>query len=133
MEVVNLYWLDHVWGPLGEGNPTEGIFMVDMDQPKHLDILSTHYIAPYISALPPVPRRRIKETWRYALNVYSDHQLKEAFESQLPPFSLPQDVRGFYLRVWQRVFEGETWRIGNLQVYRDIHQQFITPWDDIHS
>ena len=131
---VNRYWLDHVWGPIGEGNKLDSISMVDMNEPANLRKLVIEYLQPYFNELAvvaPEPMHRIKETWRYALNVYDDELLRNSLENQLPPFETPNDIRQFYELVWEMTFPGEDWRIQNVHKYEDIRKQFLSPWDDV--
>ena len=123
--VINIEWLDHVWSPLGQGNKLRAL---NTDVPLSVDFLAQAYIKPFFDQLPYKPFHRIKETWRYAINVCDDKTLINAFDSNLPLYNTPKDIRSFYINVWLSVFNNELWSIQDLSVYTLIARENTSPW-----
>jgi hypothetical protein len=112
--ILNKYWLDYLWGvPVAGGadiddNPLEDL---NPDNPADVAHLVANYLRPLFDGRHPLQQMRLKETFRYALNTFSESELEHDLDSILPPFRTPDDIRTFYERIWQAMFGDEPWRI----------------------
>jgi hypothetical protein len=131
MTLVNRYWLDHIWGPIGEGKHVDSIVMADMSEPANVTRLVDEYLRPYFGRLPARAAARLKETFRYALNAYDDGVLHKALLDMLPPFEMPKDVRQLYVDVWRSLFPDEPWQVSDLGQYVDMNRRFVSPFGDL--
>ena len=133
---VSPYWMDAVWAPIAEGNKVDDLLRADMSLKKNFDLLVNQYLIPYFHSelLPenqvkPNVLLRIKESWRYGMNYYTEKELERAFDRNLPPFSIPSDVRQFYIHVWQAVFPNEFYKLKDKSLYHDLKDTVqVGPW-----
>ena len=128
--IVNKYWLIHIWGYIGEGNETDSIDIVDMSEKSNVLTLVEEYVRPYWNDLPQEIQIYLKATWKFALNNFSDRDLRRPLNNLLPPFETPVDVRGFYIDAWNLMFVGESWKIDDPTFY-EVDDSTRSPWDYI--
>jgi hypothetical protein len=127
---VNRYWLDNIWGHIGEGNKTDDIYLIDMSQENNVKILVENYIKPGWDNLPSQVKVKLKNTWQYALNELSDEVLRRPLDRILAPFDTPDDVRALYQTAWNLMFDDEDWSLFAEEKYIDINKFPSSPWDD---
>jgi hypothetical protein len=126
---VNRYWLDNIWGHIGEGNKTNDISLVDMSKEANVKLLVEKYIKPSWDILPSKVRTRLKNTWKYALNELSDQDLKRSLDRVLAPFDTPDNVRELYRTAWDLMFN-EEWKLPSTNVFEDINKFPSSPWEE---
>jgi hypothetical protein len=127
-KMVNYHWLSHIFGTLTGGadddlTPWRGI---NANNEESVIKLVSECLRPDFYNLKIGTRLRLKETFRYALNFYSDSDLKQAFESALPPFRTPDDIRLLYQRIWREMFEGESFEIQDASQYQELNDRKIS-------
>lgn len=122
-KIVNYYWLSHIFGTLGGGadddlTPWRGI---NVNNETSVIKLVRECMRPDFYNLKIGTRLRLKETFRYALNFYTDFQLKEAFNDAFLAFRTPDDIRLFYQIVWREMFDGESFEIKDASQYQELN------------
>jgi hypothetical protein len=118
---VNKYWLDYLWDahPIGGGadiddNPLHNI---DLNNKENVAHLVEKYIKPSFKNKTLIEQQVLKETFRYAINFFSNKDLEYSLDRCLVPFDLPKDLHAFYVNVWEILFDNEDSKIGSESDY----------------
>lgn len=131
---VNQSWLMGIWVELGEGKAEmeRELGAKNAGDPAVFALVIDKYIRPFFEwqkGIAPHAYWRLKETFRYALNFWSDKVLWHAIHSSLVMCHIPDPVREFYTRVWEALFPGESWAIQNKEAYEEGNEFGFGLWD----
>ena len=129
MNYINRKWLDYIWGSIGGDVDYPDLVLKDMKNIENFDILMSKYIKPSFDSFPSEVSQVIKNTWKFAINNYDDETLEKSFESGIPPFELPNNLREFYIKVWESLFFKESWYLESNESFTEIDDPRINPWD----
>jgi hypothetical protein len=133
--VVNAYWLARLWDPVCGGADVNDHPLENMDATDESDVrrLVREYLAPGFAEYAPTQQARLKATLRYGLNALSDGWLEYAFDSVLPPFAAPPNIRWFYTLIWEAMFGPEDWHIQEKDRYivnHDVKTEYRSFWSE---
>lgn len=127
--IVNRYWLDHIWAPVGEGVDEVELVNADIHCREVFDLVVDLIGGYVLERMPAIVRERVKDTWRYAVAHFDDARLRGSFESVLPVFD-PGDIRALYRNVWAALFPDEPIEVRADESFRDLNDMSVDPWFD---
>jgi hypothetical protein len=117
--VVNVYWLDRLWTPIGGGADVDDHPLEDLNAEDEIEVrrFIREYLAPHFAEYGSDEQFRLKETLRYGLNAFDDRSLEQAFDRCMPPFAAPRNIRWLYEVIWQELFGPEDLHIQDFAQY----------------
>lgn len=98
------------WSSLGEGRElSKEIKGVSLNNNFSIEKMVNNYLKIEHKLLSDSMQLKVKESFRYGINYWSDQELLNLYNEVLPQIILPTNVsiRGFYLNVWNLMFDNE--------------------------
>lgn len=86
---VNPKWLMYTWNPIGEGQDTAKVRFLDMDNEHNIAILADEYLYEYFKIMDHALRMTLNVNWQYAIEMYSEEDLKYGLDAVLPQINFP--------------------------------------------
>lgn len=125
--IVSTYWLDSLWSVIFTSDEAdETYFNFKGYQPceEHWLRLCNKAIIPNFRHFSERGKFRIKESFRYALNTFSNDDLvhtiersSQAAERYIPPLYEDHEVKKFAQLIWRCLFFEEEYKIICLEMY----------------
>ncbi|CAM4436449.1 hypothetical protein [Deinococcus marmoris] len=125
--LVNRNWLPNLWGDV----PAEEDkwLSVNLDNNDGFQRFINEGLKPSFQELPLRQQHRLKETFRYALTQFDETELAYAFDSCGLPLTRPQDeIRAFYIRIWQAMFGTEDFTQFDPMQYLEVDGSVQSMW-----
>lgn len=128
MKLVNPYFLNDLMSPItGLADDDEAVSYYNSlnisSEEQYRSIIREVFIE-YFSSLDKQKKDKTKTALSFYLSK-QDSDFERVFESCLPPFDPPTDVRDFFVWLWEELFKGESYIISDMESYKivpDIHE-----------
>lgn len=108
---VSKGYISSFWASLGEGMelPNE-IIGINLNNESSIENLTKRYLYNEYKSLQPSLQNKIKESFRYGINYWSEQELKDLYNQMLPQIALPTNIstKNFYFKVWNLMFNNES-------------------------
>lgn len=108
---------------MGEGYeiPTE-ILGLNLNNHTSIEKLVNSFLKPELELEDISWQFRFKESFRFAINFWTDYQLKNSYDQTLAQMGLPTEIsiRDFYILVWNSLYDYELYVIEDKSSYEDI-------------
>ena len=116
-------YVKRLWIEIGEGSDIpESLCGLNFNNLVSISKMVNEYLLSALQTLPISYQVRIKESLRYAINFWDEHQLERVYDGGLPIIALPTEFscREFYIHIWTYLFPNESYIIEDKSVYLDI-------------
>ncbi|MCV2485569.1 hypothetical protein OD917_11575 [Flavobacterium sp. SH_e] len=111
------------WAFMGEGYeiPAE-ILGLNLNNHTSIEKVVNSFLKPELKLEDISWQFRFKESLRFAINFWTEDQLKRCYEQTLAQLQLPTQIsiRDFYVLVWNLLFDYESYLIEDRSIYEDI-------------
>ncbi|KAF2080566.1 hypothetical protein [Flavobacterium sharifuzzamanii] len=111
------------WAFMGEGYeiPAE-ILGLNLNNHASIEKLVNSFLKPELELENISWQYRCKESFRFAINFWTDYELKRSYDQTLAQLELPTQIsiRDFYILVWNFLFDYESFLIEDKSLYEDI-------------
>lgn len=122
MKSVNPYFLHTLLEPItGLADDDDAVTQyagIDPNDPQSVRSVIRDLIVPHAHSLSERCRHKVKLAYRYYLTKPDSH-FGRVYNSNLPPFSAPDDPRLFFLWVWDECFPGESYQLSDFESYSE--------------
>ena len=68
----------------------------------------------------------VTDNWRYGIANFTEKQLEYGLDSVLAPFWMPENVRKFYIEIWETLFGNREFKINKDEVFKDVSSTDLT-------
>lgn len=89
---------------------------VDLNNEQQARSIISRLIVPHVTGLGPKSRAKTQLAYQYYLSKETSNW-QNVFDSVLPPFEAPQDVRRFMCLLYEECFHSQDWRLPSLDGY----------------
>ncbi|MEB7587300.1 hypothetical protein NGC36_18690 [Serratia rubidaea] len=120
---INDKYASMVWQTLSEDpSMSNSILNLNMNNPKTISAIVNERIFPGVNSFPEFIKDRIKNSLKYAINVYDEKKLTRLYESAIPEIDLPTNisVKDFYIIIWKSLYNNSYYLIENESEYKEI-------------
>jgi hypothetical protein len=128
LKIVNPYILRDLLSPItGRGDEDEVVEkykLVDFSDETQYKVIINDLFVDYFQTLSKEKKAKAKLALSYYLS-RSEFDFERVFESCLPPFDPPRNVRDFFVWIWEALFNKENYNIDPNEVYKivaDVHE-----------
>ncbi|VEI68669.1 hypothetical protein [Serratia rubidaea] len=120
---INDKYASMVWQTLSEDpSMSNSILNLNINNPKTISAIVNERIFPGVNSFPEFIKDRIKNSLKYAINVYDEKKLTRLYESAIPEIDLPTNisVKDFYIIIWKSLYNNSYYLIENESEYKEI-------------
>ncbi|AGB83060.1 hypothetical protein D781_2815 [Serratia sp. FGI94] len=120
---INDKYVSMVWQTLSEDpGMSNSILNLNMNNPETISTIVNERIFPGVNSFPEFIKDRIKNSLKYAINVYDEKKLTRLYESAIPEIDLPTNisVKDFYIIIWKSLYNNSDYLIENESEYKEI-------------